>query len=271
MRVDITDVGWQVGDRAILSAVSTVLEPGTFTALVGPNGSGKTTLLHLVAGLRRPSSGTVAYDGTSLDGLRPRERARRVALLEQHPDTSLDVTVRQVVELGRIPHVGRWPGAKDSGADLVDAAMRQVDIAELAGRSWSTLSGGERQRTHLARALAQQPHLLLLDEPTNHLDLRHQIGLLSDVAQLGLTTLTVLHDLDLAAAFCPRVLVLSEGRLVGAGRTEEVLDGRLVAAVFGVRATVSRSDRLRVAWSLPPSRSAAAPPPGPAGRRRHTS
>ncbi len=251
MRVEADGLGWDADGQVILSDVTTVLEPGTFTAVVGPNGSGKTTLLHLVAGLRRPARGLVRLDGVPVHALSARRRARQVALLEQHPDTTLEVTVRQVVALGRIPHVGRWPGARDPGAGLVEEAMRRVEVHHLADRSWASLSGGERQRTHLARALAQEPGLLLLDEPTNHLDLRHQIALLSSVSRLGLTTLAVLHDLDLAAAFCPRILVLSQGRLVAAGPTQGVLDGHLVEEVFGVRAAVTHTDRLRVAWSLP--------------------
>lgn len=242
-------VGWDVGGRAIVDSVTTALRPGTITAIVGPNGSGKTTLLHLIGGIRRPARGSIRYDGRDLAGLGNRARAREVALVEQHPDTALDLTVREVVALGRIPHAGRWPGSPDPGRDAVEDAMRVSDIVQLADRGWAGLSGGERQRTQLARALAQRPRLLLLDEPTNHLDLRHQLELLETVTKLGLTTVAVLHDLDLAAAFCPRLLVMADGRVVADGDTDDILDSRLVADVFGVRATVTRSDRIRVAWS----------------------
>ncbi|NNG38531.1 ABC transporter ATP-binding protein [Flexivirga sp. ID2601S] len=249
MRVEIDRIGWDAGDSAIVDDVTATLEAGSFTAVVGPNGSGKTTLLHLVAGLRRPARGEVRYDGKPLRDLPARERARSTALLEQQPDTSLELSVRDVVALGRIPHVGRWPGALDEGAQLVPAAMREADVVHLAHRTWSTLSGGERQRTQLARALAQQPRLLLLDEPTNHLDLQHQLSLLETVARQGITTMAVLHDLDLAAAFCPRIIVMSQGRVAASGDTEAVLTAGLVDTVFGVCATVERTDRLRISWS----------------------
>lgn len=253
MRVQTHGLGWSAGALPVLHDVDVDLEPGVMTAVVGPNGSGKTTLLHLLGGLRRASAGTVAHDGVEVARIRPRERARRIALVEQHPDTGLDVTVRHVVGLGRIPHAGRWPGSRDPDPGAVAEAMAATDVASLADRGWSTLSGGERQRTHLARALAQRPRLLLLDEPTNHLDLRHQIDLLDLVSRLGpalgLSTVAVLHDLDLAAAFCPRIVVMSRGRVAGQGPTQDVLTADLIADVFGVEARVDHDDRVRVRWS----------------------
>ncbi|WP_082043556.1 ABC transporter ATP-binding protein [Mobilicoccus massiliensis] len=249
MRVGARSLRWSVDGIDIVSGVDLDVEPRTMTAVVGPNGSGKTTLLHLLAGLRRPSDGVVTYDGVDLATLSARERARRCALLEQHPETGLDVSVRHVVELGRIPHAGHWPGRRDRGSDRVDRAMAITEVGSLADRRWPTLSGGERQRTQLARALAQEPRFLLLDEPTNHLDLRHQIALLRTVAGLRLTTVAVLHDLDLAAAFCDRIIVMHDGRVAGQGPTAEVLTPDLVAQVFGVRARVTADDRLRVSWT----------------------
>lgn len=249
MNVIVRDLCWDVPGRRILHGVDAAFEAGQLTAVVGPNGCGKTTLLHLLAGLRRPSAGEISFAGEPMAALSARERARRVALVEQNPATELELTARGVVELGRIPHRGRWPGARDPDADAVPSAMAVAQVTDLAQRRWSTMSGGERQRTHLARALAQRPQLLLLDEPTNHLDLHHQIGFLATVAGLGLTTIAVLHDLDLAAAFCPRMVVLSQGQVVAAGPTAQVLTSDLVRRVFGVRARIEDSDRLRVLWS----------------------
>lgn len=249
MNITVRSLSWDVAGRRILDQVTASFEAGQITAVVGPNGCGKTTLLHLVAGLRRPCGGDVCYATEPLARLSPRERARRVALVEQNPSTELELSARAVVELGRIPHRGRWPGSRDADATAVQEAMSLAGVAALADRRWSTMSGGERQRTHLARALAQRPRALLLDEPTNHLDLRHQIGFLATIAGLGLTTVAVLHDLDLAAAFCPRMLMLSQGRVAAAGPTAEVLTADLIARVFGVATVVEHTDRLRVLWS----------------------
>jgi len=254
MRLSAQDVSWSVRSRAILHEISLTCPPGTLTGLLGPNGSGKTTLLHVLAGLRRPGAGTVRLGDADLHRMPARTRARRIAVLEQHASTSLPLTARQVVELGRIPHRGRWPAAREEGAAEIAEAMRQCGVTHLADRAWQTLSGGERQRVQLARALAQQPDVLMLDEPTNHLDLAHQVDLLATVRALGRTTVAALHDLDLAAAFCDRLVVLQDGRVVASGPPAGVLTADLVDRVYGVEASVGRHDRcgrLHVVWHDP--------------------
>jgi len=248
MRLEATDVGWGVRGRSIIEGVDASFEPGTFTGLLGPNGSGKTTFLNVLAGLRRPAAGTVSVDGRDLYSMSARDRARRIALVEQHAATGLELSVREVVELGRIPHRGRW---RQEPPGVVDESMKLARVEHLADQRWQTLSGGERQRTQLARALAQQPSLLLLDEPTNHLDLGHQLDFLSTVRGLGVTTVAALHDLDLAAAYCDRLVVLHRGRVVARGTVFEVLTSDLLAEVYGVAATVTEhpvTRRPHVLW-----------------------
>lgn len=247
--IQLDDVAWEVDGRVIVSGITLEFTPGIVTALVGPNGSGKTTVLHLAAGLRKPSNGRVLLDGTPLTAMPTRERARRIALVEQHPATSLDLAVRDVVALGRIPHIGAWPGARDRDAGAVDEAMEVAAVTHLASRRWPTLSGGERQRVHLARALAQRPQVLLLDEPTNHLDLSHQLDFLERVNGLGITVIAVLHDLDLTAAFCQEMAVMHRGRLRDRGDIRTVLTPDLIRDVFDVAATIVVDDRMRVNWS----------------------
>lgn len=249
--IRVEKVSWGVPGKVIVRDVSATFTAGDVTAIVGPNGSGKTSLLHVMAGLRAPSSGRVMLGDQPLSALRPRARARRIALVEQHPSTELDLSVRQVVQLGRIPHVGAWPGARDRDEAAVDEAMAVAEVTHLDQRRWGTLSGGERQRVHLARALAQRPEVLLLDEPTNHLDLAHQLAFLETVSGLRICTVAVLHDLDLAAAYCGRMLVMRDGASHAVGDTADVLTDHLVREVFQVDATVRADDRLRVAWSRP--------------------
>ena len=235
MRLTADGIGWTIDGKRILDDVSATFEPMTFTGLLGPNGSGKTTLLSILSGLRRPTTGHVHVDGEDVHAMRPRDRARRIALVEQNASTGLELTARDVVDTGRIPHRGRWSTA---GEDVVDRAMARTRVAHLADRVWHTMSGGERQRTQLARAIAQEPALLLLDEPTNHLDLGHQLDLLATVRELGITTVAALHDLELAAAYCDRLVVLQAGRVVAAGEVASVLTDELIRAVYGVVATV---------------------------------
>lgn len=244
-------ITWSVPERQILTDVSLDCPPGTVTGLLGPNGSGKTSLLHILAGLRRPDAGQVHLGEQRLHGLNARDRARRVAVLEQHSVTGLDLQVRQVIELGRIPHRGRWPASRTEGRDAIARAVQLAEVGDLLDRRWQTLSGGERQRVQLARALAQEPEILILDEPTNHLDLGHQIDFLTTVRRLGLTVIAALHDLDLAAAFCDQLVLLQDGAVVASGAAADVLTPATIQRVYGVQTSVGPhpdSGRLHVVW-----------------------
>ncbi|MBT0995685.1 ATP-binding cassette domain-containing protein [Cellulomonas sp. DKR-3] len=252
MELRIEGVGARLGGRWVVDGVDATPPPGALTGLLGPNGAGKTTLLRLVAGLLPPGAGAVLVPDDEHPGgssgpvpaprqvpvhtLDRRRRARRVALLEQESSASVPLTVREAVALGRIPYRTLWGSDPDERA--VDRALSAASAEHLAERTWATLSGGERQRVHVARALAQEPELLLLDEPTNHLDVSAQLSLLAFVRGLGVTTIAALHDLNLAAAFCRHVLVLSDGRLVAAGAPADVLTPALLREVYDVDAEV---------------------------------
>ncbi|MGC9496250.1 ABC transporter ATP-binding protein [Streptomyces sp. WG7] len=224
--------------RSLVRGLSLEVPDGQVVGLVGPNGSGKSTALRCVYRALRPSSGTVWVGEQDLAGLPPRHSARTVAAMTQDGGVDFDFTVEEVVALGRAPHLRGNQALSARERGLCARAMDQLDIGHLAHRGVLTLSGGERQRVLLARALVQEPKILVLDEPTNHLDVRHQVGLLSLLRDSGLTVLVVLHDLNLAAAACDRLGVLSRGRLVASGAPAEVLTTQLVGDVFGVRASV---------------------------------
>ncbi|MFI0773768.1 ABC transporter ATP-binding protein [Streptomyces sp. NPDC021212] len=227
------------GGRLIVDGVSLAPAPGSCVGLLGPNGSGKSTLLRLLAGVLAPASGVVTLDGHPLADLHRRAVARRIAVVEQDAVTQSELTVREVVGLGRIPHRRPWAGASAADEEAVRHALERTGLADRAGQSWHTLSGGERQRAQIARALAQAPRELLLDEPTNHLDIQHQLDLLALVADLPVTTVIALHDLNLAAMYCDALLVLREGRVAAAGAPGDVLTEDLIAEVYGVRTAVT--------------------------------
>ncbi|MFJ8629676.1 ABC transporter ATP-binding protein [Streptomyces sp. NPDC093568] len=229
----------RVAGRVVVDGVTLVLRPGETVGLLGPNGSGKSTLLRILAGILAPTAGVVTLDGRPLAEVGRRAVARRVATVEQHADTQTELTVRDVVALGRIPHRRAWTPATAADAGAVAAALERTGLTDRAGQSWHTLSGGERQRAQIARALAQEPRELLLDEPTNHLDIQHQLDLLDLVADLPVTTVIALHDLNLAAMYCDRLLVLRDGRAVVEGTPAEVLTPALIERVYGVRAEVT--------------------------------
>ncbi len=243
------------GGRQVLDGVDVGVEAGEIVGLIGPNGAGKSTLVRLLAGVLRPAGGTVRLHGRPIADWKPALRAREVALVPQDPAVDFPYTVLEVVLMGRAPHLPPLALPRRHDLALARAALARLDMADLEARRIDELSGGERQRVFLARALAQDPRILLLDEPTTHLDLRHQTQL-HDVARRrcredGLGVLTVLHDLNLAAAFCDRLVLLAGGRVVSAGRPADVLDGATLERAFGVRVWVGRHALTRTPVVLP--------------------
>ncbi|MFC9550075.1 ABC transporter ATP-binding protein [Rhodococcus sp. NPDC056960] len=239
MTLRARNLRWSRGGHLVLDGVTIDPAPGETIGLLGPNGSGKSSLLRLLSGIAEPDLGRVLLDDNDIRQLRRRHIARRVAMVDQHADTEVDITVIDVVRLGRIPHRGLFGGDESADARAVEDALAHTGMTEHAHRLWHTLSGGERQRAQIARALAQQPDELLLDEPTNHLDIQHQLDILSLVAELPLTSYIALHDLNLAAMFCDRVVVLDRGCIVAAGRPAKVITETLVERVYRVRVAVT--------------------------------
>jgi iron complex transport system ATP-binding protein len=272
--LEVRGVTVRVGALTLVDQASFDAPAGALTALLGPNGAGKSTLLRAVAGVERPASGSVTT-GADVDllALPRRERARRVAFVEQESATELPLTVRAVVGLGRAPYESVLGGRDPDAADAVDEAMRVAGVAGFAHREVTTLSGGERQRVMLARALAQRPGILILDEPTNHLDIAAQLDvldLLTELTRGGTTVLAALHDLSLAAAHADAVVVLSHGRTVASGATSSTLTPALVHDVFGVEASfvpnpLTGRPLLATRRAAPGGSRPGATPPGPSG------
>ncbi|MEU6990997.1 ABC transporter ATP-binding protein [Streptomyces sp. NPDC046465] len=238
MVLSLRDLTVEAAGRTLVGRLNIEVSAGSVVGVVGPNGSGKSTALRCVYRAMRPTSGAVLLDGTDLASLKLRDSARSIAALTQESHTELDFTVEEVVALGRTPHAHGNQPLTARERELCGQAMDRLDVTHLADRSVLTLSGGERQRVLVARALVQEPRLLVLDEPTNHLDVRHQVELLSFLRGSGLTVLTALHDLNLAAQVCDRIAVLDTGCLVASGAPAEVLTPELVRKVFGVDADV---------------------------------
>lgn len=240
----VEGLSYGVGDgRHLVDAVDLTAAPGETIGLVGPNGSGKTTLLRCVYGTLRPTHGRALLDGDDLHTMTAKARARRVATVPQDGQTDFELTVREVVAMGRSPHRRFWEADTAADTALADAALERLGIAPLAERAFPSLSGGERQRALVARALVQRPALFVLDEPTNHLDIRHQLEVLSLMGELGTTNLLALHDLNLAAYYCDRLYVLKAGTVVASGTPAEVLTPGLLAAVYEVEAEVTPHPR----------------------------
>lgn len=239
-------LSYAVSGDYLVKGVDCIIEPGVPTALLGANGAGKSTLLHLLAGLLRPTSGSVQLDGEDLWSLVPRTRAQRMAVVEQTVAGGQPLKTFDVVLLGRTPYQGLFAGPSSHDYEVASAALHTVGMAAFGDRLYDTLSGGEQQRIQLARALAQQPHVLLLDEPTNHLDIGAQLGmmrLLQSLASQDLTVVAALHDLNIAAEFCDYAILLDSGEVVAAGPTEEILVPATIREVFGVEASILQNPR----------------------------
>jgi len=233
-----------LGGRRVVQDVTFQVRAGERIALIGPNGAGKTTLLRTLVGLL-PFEGTLQLVGRSLPDWPARDRAKEIALVRQQTPLAVDFTVAEIVALGRAPHLGWMDTLAETDRQRVDAALDALDLHELADRPVPSLSGGEQQRVFLAQALAQDAPLLLLDEPTAHLDIRHQLDLLRRVQRLadeGRTVIAAIHDLELAARFANRILMLADGRLVADGVPKDVLTPARLHEVFGVDAEVEMDE-----------------------------
>ncbi|MDS0075475.1 ABC transporter ATP-binding protein [Enterobacter hormaechei] len=242
--MNITVAGLTVARQAqtVLKDIDLDLPSGQIVGLLGPNGSGKSTLLRCLAGLFPRHSERVALNGTTL-GLMPLKiRAQHMAFVPQHAEVDGELTVEDIVRLGRTPYRKTFQRTTRDDEAAVEQAIGLMQLCSLRQRRWHSLSGGERQRSQIARALAQQPQVLLLDEPTNHLDIQHQLELMRLVSQLPLTVVVALHDLNLAANYCQRLILLKAGQIAATGAPEAVLTPSNIADTWCVKAQVCKAD-----------------------------
>lgn len=223
----------------LIADVSLSVDPGEMLAVVGPNGAGKTTLLRTLYRAQRPSAGRVLVDGTDVWTLPGKRAARRVAAVLQEAAGDFELTVFDMVAMGRTPYKRSFEADNAEDREIIGAALTALDIAELSRAGYSRLSGGQKQRVLIARALAQRTDVIVLDEPTNHLDLRHQHEALHLLRETGATVIAALHDLNLAAAYCDRICVLDGGGLVAVGPPADVLTVGLLSEVYGVGARIA--------------------------------
>lgn len=229
----------RVESTRLLHSIDFETSAGSLIGLIGPNGAGKSTLLRALAGVLRHERGTVTLGDREVRGLSSREIARRLALISQHPPETHGFTSLELVLTGRYPHLGRIEVEGGRDRSIARAAMQQTETGAFEDRVASSLSGGERQRVFIARGLAQQTPLLLLDEPTASLDVRHQLAtfrLFQGLAKSGITAVVAVHDLELAARYCDRLVMMEHGRIVADGTPADVLTPERLSSVFGVTA-----------------------------------
>ncbi|MGB8360689.1 MAG: ATP-binding cassette domain-containing protein [Acidimicrobiia bacterium] len=235
-RIAARGLTYRVGDRALIDDVSFSAGAGEFVALIGPNGAGKSTLLRIVGGQLSPEVGEIRLLGNPIAGLSSRELATIRAMLGANPPGDIPFDARTVVEAGRYPFRGLAESTLDEDAHLVHRAMVMADVTELANRRYHTLSSGEQARVMIARVLAQATPISLLDEPTASLDAANgerALRTFSSDMEMGTTVMCVLHDLNQAAFYADRILLLSNGRLIGDGTPRDVLQSGVLSQVYG--------------------------------------
>ncbi len=234
--VSVAEVTAGYGERPVLNGLRFDLPEGAMTALLGPNGAGKSTLFRVITGLMPHRSGSVKLFGRPVESFHAGERARLVGVVPQEVEVPMPFSVEAFVLMGRTARISRWSGASKADYAAADKAMGLTDVLDLRHRPITELSGGERQRAVVAMVLAQEPRLILLDEATSHLDINHRLDIMRIVERLnreeGVTILLTSHDLNLAASFCPHVLLLDHGRLEAQGSPEAVLTEERLQSVY---------------------------------------
>jgi iron complex transport system ATP-binding protein len=232
----------RLGAKQVLAGVGATFQAGTVTAILGPNGAGKSTFLSCLAGLRRPAQGHVRLDGADLTRMDPRARARRLGFIPQTPEIAWAVEARILVGLGRTPFIGAR-GLSQEDARIIDRAMAEAHVTELADRDVTTLSGGERGRVLMARALAGEPEWLLADEPMTGLDPGHQIDagdLFRKLAhEQGRGVIVTLHDLSFAARVADRIVVMADGAILADGAPAQALSPEVLSQAYRIDARVT--------------------------------
>lgn len=236
-KIDGLSAGYQIG-RDILQSVSLDIESGEFIAIIGPNGAGKTTLLRCLNGLLPTRTGAIRFLNKPILQWKTAELAREIALVQQFNQSLFHFTVKEMVLMGRFPYLRRFEWEHLHDHDKVEECLRLTNLESFRNRPINTLSGGEVQRVMLARALAQEPKVLLLDEPTAHLDIQHQLNFFQLLQQLNcdrnLTVIAVLHDLNNAAMFARRLLLMHDGKITADGVPREVLTVKRIQHVYGI-------------------------------------
>jgi iron complex transport system ATP-binding protein len=253
--LEIKNLNFKYAQRQVLTDISCEINRGEFVGIIGPNGAGKTTLLKLIDALLSPPHNSVFFNGQSLHTYDRKSLARLIAYVPQELEVIFGYSVRDVVRMGRFPHVAGVGFLSEGDEQIVEDSIKLMDVTRFLDRKFNELSGGERQRVVIASALAQEPRVILLDEPTSSLDLHHQIEiykiLKNEQTTNKLTVIVVTHDINLAAQFCERLLLLHKGKLLSDGIPNEVLQFNTLQSVFGVNVYIDINPLTQSIYVLP--------------------
>jgi iron complex transport system ATP-binding protein len=233
-RLQINKVSFSYTDAKTISDITLNVNRGEFIGLIGPNGSGKSTVLKNIYRALSPEEGNVLLDGGDLFALSHREAAQKIGVVGQENEAPFDFLVEEIVAMGRSPYKRLFEADTKEDAAIVRHALEHLGMEHMAKRSFQRLSGGEKQRALIARVIAQETDFLILDEPANHLDIRYQLQIFDFVRRLGVTVLSAIHDLNMAALYCDRIYVLKQGTMVMEGTPEEVFTPESLFEIYGI-------------------------------------
>ena len=230
-------------DKSFIKDLNVEIEKGKITTILGPNGSGKSTLLSIFAGLNQASTGEVVINGKCIKSLKKKELAREIATVHQQNTVPSDITVKELVSYGRIPHKKYFQGNDESDDDIIEWAIKRTGLEKLKDKAVMSMSGGERQRAFIAMALAQKSEILFLDEPTTYLDIYHQVEILELVKELNeesnLTVVMVLHEINQAIKYSHNVIVMKSGQAIASGKSKDVINMNLLNNVYNIGGFIS--------------------------------
>lgn len=241
MSLAVKNLDYEIGNERILDQISLEIKEGEFVGLVGPNGCGKSTLLKHIYRTYKPKGQTVFLDGKDIMDLSAKKLAGELAVMAQENQLEFDFTVRDMVMFGRYAHKKFLEGDTAKDRELCEKCLREVGLSGYEIRSYLSLSGGEKQRVLLARVLMQESRYIVLDEPTNHLDVSYQYQIMDILRNQDVTVFSSIHDLNLAALYCDRIIFLYQGKIVDRGTPEEVLTKENIRKYFGIEAQVTRN------------------------------
>ncbi|MDO9523412.1 MAG: ABC transporter ATP-binding protein [Methanocorpusculum sp.] len=239
--ISADNISVKYGDHQVIEQFSLAVDQGGFIGILGPNGCGKTTFLRALSRILKPDDGAVFIEGLDAESYDSRALAKTIGCVGQETDVAFPFTVREIVLMGRYPHIGKLAPLSAKDLAIADEAMKTTNTFHLADRLITEVSGGERQRVLIARTLTQQPRILLLDEPTSHLDINHQIEIMDLIRDLTpeITVIGVFHDLNLASYFCDRIVLMKHGKILAVGTPMEVLTPEKIRESFSVGMMVS--------------------------------
>lgn len=252
MNIQTDNIQVSFGSKTILQDISLAIQDKEFVGIIGPNGSGKSTFLKCLYRVLQPNGGKIFFDGTEMSSLSHRDTALKMAVVAQHSTVNFDFSVLEMVLMGRSPYKGLLDRDQLDDYEIARHALSEVGLSDFESRNFNTLSGGEQQRVILARALAQRTECLVLDEPTNHLDIKYQLELMTIVKRLDATVVSAIHDLNLAAIYCDRIIALKDGHIVCSGTPQDVLSSDTIRHIYGVSAMVQTlpDGRLNIIYNM---------------------